>query len=100
LNAGSSSIIANPTPVSTYRKVQVESVVSEVSANPESRYLARVRRMNMNKSSTNPSHSIADDGNDLRHRKDLMAQTDATTGVKNIVLVHGGFVDGSGWEGV
>ena len=23
-----------------------------------------------------------------------------TSGVKNIVLVHGGFVDGSGWEGV
>ena len=22
------------------------------------------------------------------------------TGVKNIVLVHGGFVDGSGWKGV
>jgi pimeloyl-ACP methyl ester carboxylesterase len=32
--------------------------------------------------------------------KDLMAQTNASTSVKNIVLVHGGFVDGSGWEGV
>src|SRR5467141_1972463 len=32
--------------------------------------------------------------------KDLMAQTNITTVVKNIVLVHGGFVDGSGWEGV
>jgi pimeloyl-ACP methyl ester carboxylesterase len=32
--------------------------------------------------------------------KDLMAQTNASTVVKNIVLVHGGFVDGSGWEGV
>jgi len=32
--------------------------------------------------------------------KDLMAQTNISTGVKNIVLVHGGFVDGSGWEGV
>jgi pimeloyl-ACP methyl ester carboxylesterase len=32
--------------------------------------------------------------------KDLMAQTNASTAVKNIVLVHGGFVDGSGWEGV
>jgi pimeloyl-ACP methyl ester carboxylesterase len=32
--------------------------------------------------------------------KDLMAQTDTSTVVKNIVLVHGGFVDGSGWEGV
>ena len=29
-----------------------------------------------------------------------MAQTNAPTVVKNIVLVHGGFVDGSGWEGV
>jgi pimeloyl-ACP methyl ester carboxylesterase len=29
-----------------------------------------------------------------------MAQTNATLGVKNIVLVHGGFVDGSGWDGV
>jgi pimeloyl-ACP methyl ester carboxylesterase len=28
----------------------------------------------------------------------LMAQT--TTKVKNVVLVHGGFVDGSGWQGV
>lgn len=32
--------------------------------------------------------------------KDLMAQTNTSTAVKNIVLVHGGFVDGSGWEGV
>src|SRR5271166_2388105 len=32
--------------------------------------------------------------------KDLMAQTNASTLVKNVVLVHGGFVDGSGWEGV
>jgi len=32
--------------------------------------------------------------------RDLMAQTTASTAVKNIVLVHGGFVDGSGWEGV
>jgi len=31
---------------------------------------------------------------------DLMAQTNAFTAVKNIVLVHGGFVDGSGWQGV
>jgi pimeloyl-ACP methyl ester carboxylesterase len=28
------------------------------------------------------------------------SQTDATSGVKNVVLIHGGFVDGSGWEGV
>jgi hypothetical protein len=32
--------------------------------------------------------------------KDLMAQTTASIAVKNIVLVHGGFVDGSGWAGV
>jgi pimeloyl-ACP methyl ester carboxylesterase len=32
--------------------------------------------------------------------KDFMAQTNTSTVVKNIVLVHGGFVDGSGWEGV
>jgi pimeloyl-ACP methyl ester carboxylesterase len=32
--------------------------------------------------------------------RDLMAQTSTSTVVKNIVLVHGGFVDGSGWEGV
>src|SRR5271169_5773436 len=32
--------------------------------------------------------------------KHLMAQTNTSTVVKNIVLVHGGFVDGSGWEGV
>ena len=30
----------------------------------------------------------------------LMSQEDTSVGVKNIVLVHGGFVDGSGWEGV
>ena len=29
-----------------------------------------------------------------------MAQTNESASVKNIVLVHGGFVDGSGWEGV
>jgi len=32
--------------------------------------------------------------------ENTMAQTKSTTGVRNIVLVHGGFVDGSGWEGV
>jgi pimeloyl-ACP methyl ester carboxylesterase len=30
----------------------------------------------------------------------VMAQTNASKLVKDIVLVHGGFVDGSGWEGV
>src|SRR5260370_9318260 len=32
--------------------------------------------------------------------KDLMAQTNTSTVVKNIVLVHGGLVDGAGWKGV
>lgn len=32
--------------------------------------------------------------------KDLMAQTNALRAINNVVLVHGGFVDGSGWEGV
>jgi pimeloyl-ACP methyl ester carboxylesterase len=36
----------------------------------------------------------------FRTGKELMAQTNAPAVVKNIVLVHGGFVDGSGWEGV
>jgi pimeloyl-ACP methyl ester carboxylesterase len=30
----------------------------------------------------------------------LVSQTGAPANVRNIVLVHGGFVDGSGWEGV
>ena len=29
-----------------------------------------------------------------------MSQERTTDGVKNVVLVHGGFVDGSGWQGV
>ena len=29
-----------------------------------------------------------------------MAQPNTSAAVKNVVLVHGGFVDGSGWEGV
>lgn len=33
-------------------------------------------------------------------RKGLMAQTSSSAVVKNVLLVHGGFVDGSGWEGV
>src|ERR1017187_4263822 len=32
--------------------------------------------------------------------ENTMAQINASTHVKNIVLVHGGFVDGSGWAGV
>jgi pimeloyl-ACP methyl ester carboxylesterase len=30
----------------------------------------------------------------------VMSQTGTSSAVKNIVLVHGGFVDGSGWQGV
>jgi pimeloyl-ACP methyl ester carboxylesterase len=30
----------------------------------------------------------------------VVAQTSPSPAVKNVVLVHGGFVDGSGWEGV
>lgn len=30
----------------------------------------------------------------------FMSQARAAEGVKNVVLVHGGFVDGSGWQGV
>src|SRR6185436_4072811 len=29
-----------------------------------------------------------------------MSQARAANGIRNVVLVHGGFVDGSGWEGV
>jgi pimeloyl-ACP methyl ester carboxylesterase len=29
-----------------------------------------------------------------------MSQTDTSSALKNVVLVHGGFVDGSGWQGV
>ena len=32
--------------------------------------------------------------------RELMAQTNTSTVVKNIVLVHGGLVDGSGWKDV
>jgi hypothetical protein len=33
-------------------------------------------------------------------REGLMSQTNQEQRVRNVVLVHGGFVDGSGWEGV
>jgi pimeloyl-ACP methyl ester carboxylesterase len=36
----------------------------------------------------------------LGSREVLMSQTRLSDGVKNVVLVHGGFVDGSGWQGV
>jgi pimeloyl-ACP methyl ester carboxylesterase len=32
--------------------------------------------------------------------REVFMQARATGGVKNVVLVHGGFVDGSGWQGV
>jgi hypothetical protein len=39
-----------------------------------------------------------DDHSDLYQRKEIvMAESLKAT---NVVLVHGGFVDGSGWEGV
>jgi pimeloyl-ACP methyl ester carboxylesterase len=33
-------------------------------------------------------------------KEDFMSQASSGEGVKNVVLVHGGFVDGSGWQGV
>jgi pimeloyl-ACP methyl ester carboxylesterase len=33
-------------------------------------------------------------------KEGLMSQTNQEQKVRNLVLVHGGFVDGSGWEGV
>ena len=36
----------------------------------------------------------------LGHREVFMSEAKAAAGVRNILLVHGGFVDGSGWEGV
>src|SRR5262249_47434120 len=37
---------------------------------------------------------------DARHQEVGMSEGRAANGVKNVVLVHGGFVDGSGWQGV
>ena len=36
----------------------------------------------------------------LSYTEAFMPQTRVDEGVKNVVLVHGGFVDGSGWQGV
>jgi pimeloyl-ACP methyl ester carboxylesterase len=36
----------------------------------------------------------------LGYEEVYMSQGKAVEGVKNVVLVHGGFVDGSGWQGV
>jgi pimeloyl-ACP methyl ester carboxylesterase len=50
-------------------------------------------------SSTGDSLSIAASVNGSKEEA-FMSQTGASSAVKNIVLVHGGFVDGSGWQGV
>jgi len=34
------------------------------------------------------------------YQEGAMSQAKAADGIKNVVLVHGGFVDGSGWQGV
>jgi pimeloyl-ACP methyl ester carboxylesterase len=36
----------------------------------------------------------------LGSQEGFMSQAKAANGVRNVVLVHGGFVDGSGWQGV
>jgi pimeloyl-ACP methyl ester carboxylesterase len=36
----------------------------------------------------------------LDYREVFMSQATVREGVKNILLIHGGFVDGSGWQGV
>src|SRR5260370_17539875 len=36
----------------------------------------------------------------LGYQEVAMSQEKANGGIKNVVLVHGGFVDGSGWQGV
>src|SRR5262247_2646563 len=40
------------------------------------------------------------DGTREVNQEELMSEAKAVGGVKNVVLVHGGFVDGSGWQGV
>src|SRR5262252_246220 len=35
-----------------------------------------------------------------KHEEEAFMSGKAEGGVKNVVLVHGGFVDGSGWQGV
>src|SRR5262245_52204542 len=40
------------------------------------------------------------DGTREMNQEVLMSEAKAVGGVKNVVLVHGGFVDGSGWQGV
>jgi hypothetical protein len=36
----------------------------------------------------------------LGHGEVSMSQANAIEGVRNVLLIHGGFVDGSGWRGV
>src|SRR5204863_5699614 len=45
------------------------------------------------------AREVVEDGM-LGYQEVLMSQAKADGGVKNVVLVHGGFVDGSGWQGV
>src|SRR5262245_54498808 len=40
------------------------------------------------------------DGTREVNQEELMSEAKPVGGVKNVVLVHGGFVDGSGWQGV
>jgi pimeloyl-ACP methyl ester carboxylesterase len=39
-------------------------------------------------------------GANQEEEEDPMSQARGSEGVKNVLLVHGGFVDGSGWQGV
>jgi pimeloyl-ACP methyl ester carboxylesterase len=77
-------------------KGRSNSVVSEVSQKPQRAY---VRHMEFKTGqlivAVLPIVAIV-----FGTGKEIMAQTNTSTLVKNIVLVHGGFVDGSGWEGV
>src|SRR5881227_1324140 len=45
------------------------------------------------------AREVVEDGM-LGDQEVFMSQATADGGVKNVVLVHGGFVDGSGWQGV
>jgi len=44
--------------------------------------------------------SYGDRGLVLGYQEVFMSKAKAISGVRNVVLVHGGFVDGSGWQGV
>src|SRR5947207_11707407 len=45
------------------------------------------------------AREVVEDGM-LGYQEVFMSQAKADGGIKNVVLVHGGFVDGSGWQGV